>query len=120
NMSWYRTVAKFLVVSIGKKAFLLGISKVFDAVELQAQSYGIPHIYRRTLEINRKVIRNPYMRKRTTVWIRQGFLIPNKIDIILGLAPKKPNIPPNTLPPKTLSPTKPTSPQSPTGTIRRS
>jgi hypothetical protein len=52
--------------------------------------YGIPHIYRRALEVNKKVFKNPETRKVTANIIKQGILLPNTINSKLGLIPKRP------------------------------
>ncbi|CAG8520855.1 2629_t:CDS:2 [Funneliformis caledonium] len=89
-MAWQRSVIKFLVVSLGKKILVLGIAKVCSLAEYQVQMYGIPHVYRRALEINKKVFKNPETRKITANLVKRGFLLPNTISVRLGMIPQRP------------------------------
>ncbi|CAI2162599.1 18346_t:CDS:2 [Funneliformis geosporum] len=89
-MAWQRSVMKFLVASLGKKIFVLGIAKVCSLAEYQVQMYGIPRVYRRALEINKKVFKNPETRNITANLVKRGFLLPNTISVRLGMIPQRP------------------------------
>src|SRR5215469_16067060 len=52
--------------------------------------YGVPHIYRRALELNNKVFKKPETRKFTANLIKQGILLPNTISAKFGLVKQKP------------------------------
>ncbi|CAI2168488.1 12508_t:CDS:2 [Funneliformis geosporum] len=78
------------IASLGKKIFVLGIAKVCSLAEYQVQMYGIPRVYRRALEINKKVFKNPETRNITANLVKRGFLLPNTISVRLGMIPQRP------------------------------
>jgi len=84
-MSWQRYAIKILATSIGKKLVMFGIVKM----------YGVPHLYRRALEINKKIFKKPETRKYTANLLKQGFLLPNTLSFKMTQKPVKtfPNSP---------------------------